>query len=75
MKVLSKKAIIITSVCVGVVAVVLILFWTLFALSSVTVEFHTTTKNLTLSEEEIVEAGDFSYGTCVLFDGKSMSSG
>lgn len=68
---MSKKAIIITSVCVGVVAVVLILFWTLFALSSVTVEFHTTTKNLTLSEEEIVEAGDFSYGTCVLFDGKN----
>ena len=71
MKVLSKKAIIITSVCVGVVAVVLILFWTLFALSSVTVEFHTTTKNLTLSEEEIVEAGDFSYGASVLFDGKN----
>lgn len=68
---MSKKAIIITSVCVGVVAVVLILFWTLFALSSVTVEFHTTTKNLTLSEEEIVEAGDFSYGACVLFDGKN----
>lgn len=68
---MSKKAIIITSVCVGVVAVVLILFWTLFALSSVTVEFHTTTKNLTLSEEEIVEAGDFSYGASVLFDGKN----
>ncbi len=67
---MSKKAIIILSVCLGVVAVVLILFWTLFALSSVTVKFHTTTKNLTLTETEIVEAGDFSYGACVLFDGK-----
>lgn len=53
------------------VAVVLILFWTLFALSSVSVKFHTTTKNLLLSEEEIVEAGDFSFGACVIFDGKS----
>ena len=68
---MSKKAIIILSVCLGVVAVVLILFWTLFALSSVTVKFHTTTKNLTLTEAEIVEAGDFQYGACVFFDGKS----
>ena len=68
---MSKKAIIILSICLGVVAVVLILFWTLFALSSVSVKFHTTTKNLTLTEEEIVEAGDFSYGACVLFDGKT----
>ena len=68
---MSKKAIIILSICLSVVAVILILFWTLFALSSVSVKFHTTTKNLTLTEEEIVEAGDFSYGACVFFDGKT----
>lgn len=68
---LSKKLIISLSVCLGVIAVILILFWTLFALSTVEVEYHTTTKNLSLSNEEIVEAGKFSYGACVFFDGKS----
>ena len=65
---LSKKLIISLSVCLGVIAVILILFWTLFALSTVEVEYHTTTKNLSLSNEEIVEAGKFSYGACVFFD-------
>lgn len=55
------------------IAVMLILFWTLFALSSVSVQFHSTTKNLTLTEEEIVEAGEFRYGACVLFEGKKFS--
>ena len=68
---MSKKAIIILSICLSVVAVVLILFWTLFALSSVSVKFHTTTKNLTLTEEEIVEAVDFSYCASVFFDGNT----
>ena len=67
---MRKKAIIILSVVLGVIVTMLILFWTLFALSSVTVKFHTTTKNLALTEAEIVEAGDFSYGASVLFDGK-----
>lgn len=52
------------------VSVILILFWTLFALSSVSVQFHSTIKNLTLSESEIVSAGGFKYGSCVFFDGK-----
>ncbi len=54
-------------------AVVLILFWTLFALSSVSVKFHSTTINLNLTEEEIVEAGDFRLGACVFFEGKNKS--
>ncbi len=68
---MSKKAIISLSVCVGIMAVILISFWTLFALSTVTVDFKTTTLNLDVTEEEIVEAGDFQFGACVLFDGKS----
>ena len=67
---MSKKAIIILSVVLGIIVTMLILFWTLFALSSVTVKFHTTTKNLALTEAEIVETGDFCYGASVLFDGK-----
>lgn len=51
----------------------LILFWTLFALSSVSVQFHSTTKNLTITEQEIVDAGEFRYGACVLFEGKNKS--
>lgn len=67
---MSKKAIISLSIVLGIVAVILILFWTLFALSSVSVNFKTTTTNLKLTEEEIVEAGKFNYGASVIFEGK-----
>ena len=53
---LSKKAIISLSIVLGIVAVVLILFWTLFALSTVTVDYKTTTLNLNLTDEEIDKA-------------------
>ena len=67
---MSKKLIITLSVVFAIVAVFLILCWTLFGLSSVSIEFETTTKNLTLSDDEIVEAGRFRYGASVLFEGK-----
>lgn len=51
----------------------LILFWTLFGLRSITVSFSTTLENLTVSEEEIVQAGEFNKGACVLFEGKKKS--
>ena len=51
----------------------LILFWTLFGLRSITVSFSTTLENLTVSEEEIVQAGEFNKGACVLFEGKEKS--
>ena len=50
---MSKKAIISLSIVLGIVAVVLILFWTLFALSTVTVDYKTATLNLNLTDEEI----------------------
>ncbi len=68
---MSKKAIISLSITLAVIAVILISFWTLFALSSVSVDYKTTTKNLTISNEDIVEAGNFNYGASVLFDGKN----
>ena len=68
---MSKKAIISLSVVLGIIAVILILFWTLFALSTVEVDYKTTTSNLNVTDEEIIEAGDFHYGASVIFDGKS----
>ncbi len=69
-----KKGLVITlSIILGVIALMLILFWTLFGLSSVTVEFHSTTKNLAVSEKEIVEAGQFRMNACVLFESKTKS--
>ncbi len=68
---MSKKAIISLSIVLGIVAVILILFWTLFALSTVTVNYKTTTINLNVEDEEIVKAGEFQFGACVLFDGKN----
>lgn len=70
---MSKKLIITLCVIFGFVAVLLILFWTLFGLSSVTVKFSSTRENLTITEQEIVEAGQFRYGACVLFEGKKSS--
>lgn len=57
----------------GIIAVLLILFWTLFALSKVTVSFSTSLENLTVSKEEIVKAGEFRKGASVIFEGKTKS--
>ena len=48
----------------------LISLWTLFGLSSVSVEFHSTTQNMNLTENEIVEAGQFTKHACVFFESK-----
>ncbi len=67
----KKKLIISLSVVFGCIALMLILFWTLFGLSKVVVKFDSTTINLTnLSQEEIVAAGQFDKGESVLFAGK-----
>lgn len=70
---MSKKWIITISIAIVVLASVLISFWTLFGLSSVSINFKSTTKNLTVTEEEIVEAGEFRLGASVLFEGKKKS--
>lgn len=71
--ILNKKLIITLSVVVCLIVTLLILFWTLFGLSSVTVEFSSTIQNLNVTEQEIVEAGQFRMGACVLFEGKKKS--
>lgn len=67
---LSKKLIVLLSLLGAIIVTMLILFWTLFGLSSATVQFHSTTKNLNLSQEQIVKQAKFRYGSCVLFEGK-----
>lgn len=70
---MNKKLVISLSVVFGIFAVVLILLWTLFGLSSVTVKFHSTTKNLSVTEQEIIKVGDFRMHACVLFESKNRS--
>lgn len=70
---MSKKLVITLSVVFGAILIVLILFWTLFALSSVTVEYSSSKINITATDEEIVEAGEFRMGACVLFESKKKS--
>lgn len=67
---MSKKLIITLSSLGAILAIFLVLCWTLFGFSSASVQFHSTTQNLTLTEEEIVEAAKFNYGTSILFSGK-----
>ena len=67
----KKKLIISLSVVFGCIALMLILFWTMFGLSKVVVSIDSTTINLKgLSQEEIVDAGKFDKGESVLFAGK-----
>lgn len=64
---LKKKLLISLGVVFGVIAILVILLFTLFALHSVKVNFRTSTTDNMSSEEEIIEAGEFSYGMPVCF--------
>jgi len=70
---MNKKLLISLSIVFGVIAVALILTWTLFGLSSVSVERHSTTQNLAVTDEEIVAAGKFHLHASVLFGGKKKA--
>ena len=54
----------------GLIGLVILLLFTLFALKNVEVDFRTSTSNLTATSEEIVASGDFAYGTSVIFHSK-----
>ena len=70
---MRKKLLITLSITFGIVAVLLILFWTLFGLSSITVQYHSTKDNLTITDSEIIAAGQFRKHSSVLFEGKKKS--
>lgn len=67
---MKKKLLIIGGSVLGVLAVLVILCFTLFAVRSVKVNFRTSTSSNIPSQEEIVEAGDFSYRMPVFFISK-----
>ncbi len=66
----KKKWIISGSVLIGIVGIVILLLFTLFSLKNVAVDFRTSTTNLTASQEEIIEKGDFAYNSPVIFHSK-----
>ncbi len=51
----------------GVIAILVILLFTLFAVRTVKVDYRTSTTQNMPSAEQIVEAGEFSYGTPIMF--------
>lgn len=55
----------------GVITILVILLFTLFALSHVKIDFKTSTTEHFPSQQEILDAGKFSYGSPVLFLKKS----
>ena len=69
----SKKLWIWLGSIAGVIVLCVILCFTLFALKSVKIVFHSSIDKLVGKEEAIVESGDFSYGSPVLFLGKKKA--
>lgn len=70
---MKKRTIISLSIFFGIIALILLSFWTLFGLKSISVDCETTTKNLTVNESEIVEASGLKKGSCVLFESKKKA--
>lgn len=70
-----KKIIICISSIVGFIGVIVILFFTLFALNNVSVDFKNETVMFQdeLTQNEIIQAGDFPNGACVFFINKQLN--
>lgn len=60
-----------TSILVLLVGLIILLSFTVFSLKSVEVSFRTSHYNITATEEEIVEKGEFNMGNSVFFQGKA----
>lgn len=67
---MKKKLLILGGIALGIIVIFVILCFTLFGLSTVTVDFRTSTVKLAGLEKDIVESGEFHYGGSVLFMGK-----
>lgn len=67
----TKRIVISVSVLMVIVAVLVALSFTVFSLKKVEVDYRTSHKNITLTDEEIVDGGDFSFGASVFFHGKN----
>lgn len=74
MKNLSKKSkiiIIVSSVIVGLIALIVLFSFTLFAVRKVEVDYKSSTLNLTATQQEIVENSGIKQGGSVFFQKKS----
>lgn len=67
---MKKKVIVSTSVFVLIVGLIILLSFTAFSLKGVEVDFRTSHPNIAVTDEEIVESGDFAKGGSVFFHGK-----
>lgn len=67
---MKKKLLIVLGALGGLIAVCLILCFTLFSLKTVEVDFRTSTSVITGQAEEIIKSGEFGYGGSVIFMGK-----
>ena len=68
----KRNIIIISSVLVAIVGILITLSLTVFSLKDITVDFRTSTQNLTATQEEIIQSGEFSK-SCVLFYNKNKA--
>lgn len=68
---MKKVWIIALSVVVVIIGLLVLLSFTLFSLKDVTIDFRTSIEKISLTKEEIIEKGDFSYGSSVFFHGKN----
>lgn len=66
---MKKKNIIILCVClVAILGLLITLTFTLFSLKTITVDFRTSTLNLTATSEEIIESGKFGKGSVLFYN-------
>lgn len=68
----KRNIIILSSVLVAVIGLLIVLLLTTFSLKSIKIDFRTSTLNVTATEEEIIESGEFSK-SCVLFYNKKQA--
>ena len=68
---MKKKWVIAISVIVLLIVILVILSFTVFSLKRVEIDYRTSTKNLIATDEEIIESGQFKYGSSVFFHGKN----
>ncbi len=67
----KAKLIILLSIFIFIIGVILILMWTVFALSSVSVDFRYAVDDSETLQTEIINSAEFDYGQSVFFASKS----
>lgn len=66
----KKGWLIVLGVTVAIVVLFVILSFTLFSLKHIEIDYRTSTQNIEMTDEEIIESGNFKKGGSVFFHGK-----